>query len=321
MHLTTVIEKLIDIEPLTKNKKIVLFGSGKGGRLVLAGLRILSLEVNYFTDNNSENIDATLFGINIRQPSVLSMENKKDVVIIISSAFYNEIASQLNEMGFEEDLNYISLFKTPIINVKEEPTINIKARHNRDINGVFVGKYSYGVEKYCYPVPHIESVGAFCSVNYTAMIGLHNHPTEQITTHPFIYYPYSHLGGNELIPNDLFTNKDIELLRQDEVTKNDKVVLGNDVWIAAGTIILPGIKIGNGAIIAAGAVVTKDVPDYAVVAGVPAKIIKFRFNEKEIQILNKVKWWDWEDDKIVEMARYLKDVSLFFEYFSDESNL
>lgn len=86
-------------------------------------------------------------------------------------------------------------------------------------------------------------------------------------------------------------------MNMDSIIKNGKVTIGNDVWIGAGTIILPNIKIGNGVIIAAGAVVTKDIPDYAMVGGVPAKVIKYRFNPQEIEILNKVKWWNWSDEK------------------------
>ena len=82
--------------------------------------------------------------------------------------------------------------------------------------------------------------------------------------------------------------------------KNDKVVIGNDVWLARNVIITNGAKIGNGVIAAAGAVITKDVPDYAVVAGVPARVIRYRYNPEQIKALNKIAWWDWSDDEIRE---------------------
>lgn len=72
-----------------------------------------------------------------------------------------------------------------------------------------------------------------------------------------------------------------------------KTVIGHDVWIGRKAIIMPGVKVGNGAIVGAGAVVTKDVPDYAIVAGVPAKIIKYRFPDLIIQELLSVKWWQY----------------------------
>ena len=73
---------------------------------------------------------------------------------------------------------------------------------------------------------------------------------------------------------------------------DDKTIIGNDVWVGYGATILRGVNIGNGAIIGAGAVVTKDVPPYAVVAGVPAKIIRFRFDDNKIDSLQKSNWWD-----------------------------
>ena len=77
-----------------------------------------------------------------------------------------------------------------------------------------------------------------------------------------------------------------------------KVEIGHDVWIGTNVTILPSVKIGNGAIIAAGAVVTKDIPDYAIVGGVPAKVLKYRFSDDEIKRLNQSKWWEWPDEKI-----------------------
>ena len=80
--------------------------------------------------------------------------------------------------------------------------------------------------------------------------------------------------------------------------KNQKVIIKNDVWIGANSVIMPNITIGNGAIIGAGAVVTKDVPDYAIVAGVPAKIIKYRFSQDIIDRLLILQWWNM-DPKVI----------------------
>lgn len=79
---------------------------------------------------------------------------------------------------------------------------------------------------------------------------------------------------------------------------NNKVVIGNDVWIGENVFINDGIAIGNGAVIGAHSVVTHDVPDYAIVAGVPAKVIRYRFSSEQIVQLNEVKWWDWPEEKI-----------------------
>lgn len=80
--------------------------------------------------------------------------------------------------------------------------------------------------------------------------------------------------------------------------KIKKVTIGNDVWIGTNVTILPGVNIENGAIIAAGAVVNKDVPAYSIVGGVPAKVIKYRFPQDVINVLLKEEWWTWSDDEI-----------------------
>ena len=85
------------------------------------------------------------------------------------------------------------------------------------------------------------------------------------------------------------------------------IVIGNDVWIGYEATILSGVTIGDGAIIGAKAVVTKDVPPYSVVGGVPAKKIKQRFDAETIQKLQQLKWWDWPDEKIRQAIPYLKN--------------
>lgn len=85
--------------------------------------------------------------------------------------------------------------------------------------------------------------------------------------------------------------------------------------IGAGAIVLPGITIGNGAVVGAGAVVTKDVPDFAIVVGVPAKVIKYRFSQEEINKLVKIRWWDWDIEIIKQNAKYFLDRSRFFGRF------
>ncbi|MGL9729055.1 virginiamycin A acetyltransferase [Enterococcus sp. DIV0756] len=85
------------------------------------------------------------------------------------------------------------------------------------------------------------------------------------------------------------------------------IIIGNDVWIGYEATILSGVTIGDGAIIGAKAVVTKDVPAYSVVGGVPAKKIKHRFDSETIQKLQQLKWWDWPDEKIRQAIPYLKN--------------
>ena len=99
--------------------------------------------------------------------------------------------------------------------------------------------------------------------------------------------------------------------------KNNFVIIGSDVWVGINAIILPGVKVGDGAIIGAGAVVTHDVPAYAIVAGVPAKILRYRYTEKQRAEMLKIAWWNWSDEKIKTNADYFYgDINDFIQQFA-----
>jgi virginiamycin A acetyltransferase len=97
--------------------------------------------------------------------------------------------------------------------------------------------------------------------------------------------------------------------------KENKVVIGNDVWIGAGAIIFHGVTIGDGAVVGAGAVVTESVPPYAMVVGVPAKLLKYRFSQEQINELLAIAWWNWSDEKIIANIGFFNDVDLFIKKF------
>jgi acetyltransferase-like isoleucine patch superfamily enzyme len=168
-----------------------------------------------------------------------------------------------------------------------------------------VGPYSYGFNQFCKPGINLQSIGAFCSIGANVSITSLNHPTSCITTSP-ILYKKNFFG---------FHGKEQKNLINTE--KNKKVLIGNDVWIGENVTILPSVKIGNGAIIGAGSIVTKDVPDYAVVVGNPAHILKSRFTEEQIRILNKIQWWNWPEEKISKNIELLSNPTLFFETFQN----
>ncbi|WP_275695529.1 CatB-related O-acetyltransferase [Fredinandcohnia quinoae] len=106
-----------------------------------------------------------------------------------------------------------------------------------------------------------------------------------------------------------------------KIKTKGQIIIGNDVWIGRGATLLPGIVIGNGAVVAADAVVTKDVPPYAIVGGNPAKVIKYRFSNEIIDKLNKIKWWNWKDNKIMESKDYITgNVDDFVSKFTPENS-
>lgn len=129
-------------------------------------------------------------------------------------------------------------------------------------------------------------VGRFCSIASGVSIIAGNHPLDHLTTHPFTY-------NDEMFgDNDEYRDIDFKKTPRAE-TKLPALNIGNDVWIGTQVIILGNVQsIGNGAVIGAGAVVTKNVPPYAVVAGNPARIIKYRFDDATIQDLEELKWWE-----------------------------
>ncbi|HCA43318.1 MAG TPA: chloramphenicol acetyltransferase [Bacteroidetes bacterium] len=129
-------------------------------------------------------------------------------------------------------------------------------------------------------------IGKFCAIASGVKFIMNggNHLTDSLSTYPF----------------EIFGGEWKDAMNGKEYPYKGDTVVGNDVWIGYESVIMPGVKIGNGAIIGAKSVVTKDVEPYSVVAGNPAKEIKKRFSEEKIKRLQELKWWDWSPNKISE---------------------
>lgn len=148
---------------------------------------------------------------------------------------------------------------------------------------VSIGLFTYGAPKVrWWGEPADLYIGKFCSIADNVEIFLGgNHRTDWITTFPFSSFRRWDAIG---IPGHPSTRGD--------------VIVGNDVWLGSGCRIHSGVTIGDGAVIAAAAVVTKDVPPYAIAAGNPAKTVKYRFSQEQIDQLLKIAWWNWPEDRI-----------------------
>jgi len=148
------------------------------------------------------------------------------------------------------------------------------------------GKYSYGVDGiilHHWGEKTYLRIGSFCSIADKVEVYLGgNHKIDWFTT-----YPFGHIHQN------IFPFKNPE-----HPSTNGDIIIGNDVWIGSGAAIMSGVKIGDGAVIAAKSLITKDVPAYTIVGGNPGKEIRKRFSSEIISILLQLKWWQWEDDKI-----------------------
>lgn len=152
-----------------------------------------------------------------------------------------------------------------------------------------IGEFSYIGESSAIKNPEKTKIGKYCSISHYVAIGLSEHPINTLTSHGFILHENCRLGKHQFhVPKENIVRMDNKSI--------EGITIENDVWIGYHATILNGITIHNGAVVAAGAVVTHDVPPYAIVGGVPAKVIKYRFDEKTINKLLELKWWDFPVD-------------------------
>lgn len=163
-----------------------------------------------------------------------------------------------------------------------------------------LGKYSYISQ---YSIVNKSKIGKFCSIANGCYIGLWEHNT-YVSTHSFYLYEHS---GDFVKGYKNYDKDDIE------------TIIGNDVWIGANAVVMKGIHIGDGAIIGASAVVTKDVPAYSIVVGNPSKVIKYRYDEDDIHWLLKIKWWNFSRKKIKNLIQQnaFTDFKLFKQILKD----
>lgn len=174
-------------------------------------------------------------------------------------------------------------------------------RDKSDVLGDFtLGKGSYISGPYAYVDG--AKIGRYTSIARFATIGVKGHNYNWVTTSPIITSPVYNIVNQSVTP-----------------PPKDNVVIGNDVWIGMYAIINRGIRVGDGAVVASGAVVTKDVPPYAIVGGNPARIIKYRFDHEIIEKLLKIKWWDWDDGLIRDRIRDFYDINSFCEKYYVEN--
>lgn len=166
-----------------------------------------------------------------------------------------------------------------------------------------VSNTSFGRYSYCSHDCQIVNaeIGAFCSISDHVFIGGAEHPMDWVSMSP-AFQNVSHSG-----PTKRFAKFDMP--------PTQKTIVGSDVWIGHGAVVKQGVTVGHGAVVAAGAVVVKNVPPFAVVGGVPAKVIKYRFDEETIKRILQIDWWNLDDEKLKEFGRYMNNPALFIEKY------
>lgn len=191
----------------------------------------------------------------------------------------------------ESEIGNVKLFKNVVINnskiadgcsVGDDTTIercvianNVAINRRSYINDSFIGSFSYtGINT----TINWSKIGKFCSIARNVDIGGFDHDYHKITTMPEFRFKQIISGGGK-IPQP--------------VIHNDYCSIGNDVWIAANAQILHKVKVADGAVVGAGAVVTHDIPPYAIAVGVPARIIGYRCDNHLIEKLMNIQWWNW----------------------------
>lgn len=183
--------------------------------------------------------------------------------------------------GFLINLFNFNISKLVFIDDKSTVKTNTRIYSKCQIFNSNIGSYTYVARNTS--IVH-ANIGAFCSISNNVRIGMGQHSINSISTSPIFYSKNNALGMSWGLKN--------------EFEEFQKVNVGSDVWIGTGAMIMSGVSIGHGAIIGAGAIVTKDIPNYAIVVGIPGKIIKYRFGAKQIKSLIDSEWWNWSEKDI-----------------------
>lgn len=286
------------------DRNIYIWGAGESGCILEEVLRNHHISIAGFIDRRAEELKEYL-GYPVSLPE--KMNPLRDYIIVAVILYVNEILEELEALGYTVRDCFC---------VSENSIGNMEDIIYR---GCRIGRFTYGYQELLEYFPIAESIGRYCSINGTAKIW-NNHSLDCVTTSPILdhvrFYPWEKHDERREFVKKYGIHKENAQFDNSTIRDNRPVVIGNDVWVGAYVSILPGVRIGDGAVITAGAVVTRDVKPYAIVGGVPAKTIRYRFDEKMVKRLLEVKWWDWSVEEVERHIELLYDPEQFMRYFS-----
>ena len=302
--------KAESIIKMAQGKEIWIYGAGIGGRIVADVFNELGIKTEGFIDKRAEEIKVVC---NYPVLSLTNIDIRISYIVISLREYDAEAVESLHRAGFSDD----DLYVLAAGNGYNKEDIIYK--------GCYVGRFTYGYEGLLEYYPMAKSIGRYCSINGSAKI-MNNHPIDCVSSHPFLDHPFF-MEWEKYIERKKLLNKygnytDNDKYEYSPIRKNKSVVVGNDVWIGANAIILPGVMIGDGAVIAAGAIVTKDVDPYSIVGGNPARVIRMRFDEDVVARLKKLRWWEWKHEDIennIELYFNVRDFISSFDRLQEEN--
>ncbi|GHU53900.1 hypothetical protein FACS1894132_07410 [Clostridia bacterium] len=265
-------------------RKLIIFGTGKMSERYYRNVSEKVGPIDFFVKTKAVK-DETFHGYPVYDLGIFCSGGATPdnyYIVVLTSKDTTNISSHLNSFGFQISADYC------------DPTLHNDVTYQ----GTSIGKGSFLGEL---EFRFIESIGRFCSLNITLYIQ-GNHALNRITTSGVLGVLADYIRKMEI-----------------EQPPFQKLVIGNDVWIGANVFINASKckKIGNGAIIGAGAVVNHDVPPYAIVYGVPAKVQRYRYTPEQIEVLERVQWWNWDEKTLQKNAELLIYPNKFFERFGE----
>ena len=294
------ISKIIESQ---KNRELWIYGCGVGGNILSDILSDSDIDYKGFIDKEACSIKRYK-DFEVILPTLLNP--KRQYVVVSLFDFNYSILKQLLSLGYtQQDCFFI---------------VEHESVHREEFvyKNCHIGRYTYGYEGLLSQFACCRSIGSFCSISSSARV-VANHPLQFISTNPFFYNP-AYVPWDK---QDKLMERIMELRPAEHqpdswwtIADNTPCSIGNDVWIGANAVIMPKVRIGNGAVIGAGAIITKDVPDYAVVVGNPARIVKYRYSELQIDALNRIKWWDWPEEMLMDrLFDFYLPIDLFIKKY------